>query len=71
LEKFSFPRDKLWSNDPHFSMATEKGKQKLGPDDHKNRPLEENLANKNSWLEVKAILEVDEDLAKVIVDVFP
>jgi hypothetical protein len=46
LEKLSFPQDQPWRYDPHFVIATEKGKKKPGPQDHEHRPMEQRLANK-------------------------
>jgi hypothetical protein len=71
LDKLSFPQDQPWRYDPHFVIATEKGKKKPGPQDHEHRPIEQRLANKELWEEVEAIVKSDADPAQTLAQAFP
>jgi len=51
--------DKPWRYEPHFTIVIKKKKKNPRLEDHERRRLEKRLANKYSWLEVKAILEAE------------
>ena len=42
-------------------MARLKGNKSREPNDHESRPEEEMLAKEHSWMEVMAIMAIDED----------
>ena len=60
--------EKPWMYDPKFLMAWLKGNKAREPNDHESRPAEEMLAKEHSWMEVMAIMEIDEDPDKSLVE---
>ena len=60
--------EKSWMYDPKFVMAWMKGNKDREPNDHESRPAEEMLAKEHSWMEVMAIMEIDEDPDKSLAE---
>ena len=56
--------EKSWMYDPKFVMALLKGNKAREPNDHQSRLAEEILEKEHSWMEVMAIMEIDEDPEK-------
>lgn len=61
-----FPLDFPWKYDPYCVICQLKGNKKPRINDHEPRPLEDKLANRHSWLEVKAIIEADSNPSQAL-----
>ena len=56
--------EKPWMYDPKFFTDRLKGNKAREPNDHESRLAEEILEKEHSWMEVMAIMAIDEDLDK-------